>query len=378
MAKFYDIALNLTDPMFFGVYHGKRQHGPDQSTVVNRAYNAGVKVSMITGSSLKESRQAIELAHASAMPMTMTMKLTYTVGVHPCCVNGFMERFDGDATIDNPSGDTEYNEQVYRDARAHPERAIPRLRELYDLVKSRMDDPLFRAVGEMGLDYDRLNYSSRDMQRLFFEEQLKMACLVSNHKPLFLHMRNSCDDFLKIMNKFIEGFTDEEDLFQWKDLIPLDQLVDGKPYYKLNPEVKFVVHSFTDSIEDMTNLLASSPNCYIGMNGCSLRDESNIEAARQIPIDRLLLETDAPWCEIRRTHASHKYLEGYNADKYKQVKKEKLKNIPPEEIERVMVKSRNEPCNMEQVAIVVANIKKLSVEEVAEQVWKTSCDVFGE
>lgn len=374
MVKFYDIALNLTDPMFFGVYHGKKQHDPDTVSVINRAYNAGVLVSMITGSSLKESRQAIELANSNKD----RMKLTYTVGVHPCCVNEFMEHKEDSATIDNPSDDHDYNHRLYQEVLAHPERAVPRLRELYHLVKSRLDDPLFRAIGEMGLDYDRLNYSCKEMQLLFFEEQLKMSCIVSNHKPFFLHMRNCGADFLAIMTKFIKGFKDDKDMFNWKELIPSEQLVDGHPFYKLNPDVKFVVHSFTDSIEDMEALLASSPNCYIGMNGCSLRDEHNIDTVRKIPLDRLLLETDAPWCEIRRTHASHKYLEGYDSTKYKQVKKEKLKNFNGEELDTVMVKSRNEPCNMEQVAIVVANIKNLPLEEVADQVWKSSCEIYGE
>lgn len=375
--KFYDIALNLTDPMFFGVYHGKKQHDPDTVAVIKRAYNAGVAASMITGSSMKESRQAIDLA-SSFNKESVGMKLTYTVGVHPCCVNEFMEHKEDSVTIDNPSDDHDYNNTIYRETLEHPERAIPKLRELYELVKSRLDDPLFRALGEMGLDYDRLNYSSKEMQLLFFEEQLKLSCIVASHKPFFLHMRNCATDFMAILNKFINGFKDEKDLFQWKELTPKEKLVDGVPFYKLNPDVKFVVHSFTDSLEDMKALLASTPNCYIGMNGCSLRDEANIDTVRQIPLDRLLLETDAPWCEIRRTHASHKYLEGYDASKYTHVKKEKLKGYYADQLDTVMVKSRNEPCNMEQVAIVVANIKEIPLDEVADQVWKTSCEVYGD
>jgi TatD DNase family protein len=55
-----------------------------------------------------------------------------------------------------------------------------------------------------------------------------------------------------------------------------------------------------------------------------------------LPADRLCLETDAPWCEIRPTHAGSKYVETKFAE-YPSVKREKWKK-------GCMVKSRNEPC----------------------------------
>ena len=50
-----------------------------------------------------------------------------------------------------------------------------------------------------------------------------------------------------------------------------------------------VVHSYDGSIEVMTELV--SLGLFIGINGCSMKTEDNIECIKQIPLDRLMLET---------------------------------------------------------------------------------------
>lgn len=372
--RYYDIGLNLTDPMYRGVYNGKQYHGADVHTVISRAFERGVKAALLTGSSLKESREAIALANDSELS-DRGVRLKYTLGVHPCCVNEFA---DHDATIDNPSHDEEWNQSLHLQVLQNLEPTKSKLKELYDLCQQQImiDGGNFGAVGEIGLDYDRFYYSGKEMQKIFFEEQLKMSCLVSNPKiPLFLHMRNCCNDFLAIMNKFVQGFSDVQDTFGWRSIAGRN---DQKPiFYQFDPERKFVTHSFTGSIDDLQRILALSSNSYIGMNGCSLKSSENLQCADQVPVDRLLLETDAPWCDIRRTHDSFKFLGDYTLP-FKSVKRDKLDKVTPEDKARTMVKGRNEPCNMEQVAIVVANVKDMPLNDLIETIWKNSVTVYGE
>lgn len=99
-----------------------------------------------------------------------------------------------------------------------------------------------------------------------------------------------------------------------------------------------VVHSFTGSIEDAEEVLAVDARLAIGINGCSLKTEDNLDAMAAVPLDRLMLETDAPWCDCRRTHASAAHID------ISRDAKDRKKHDPA-----LLVKGRNEPCNIDQV-----------------------------
>jgi TatD DNase family protein len=104
---------------------------------------------------------------------------------------------------------------------------------------------------------------------------------------------------------------------------------------------------------------------YIGINGCSLKTQENIDAMCSIPLERLLIETDAPWCEIRPTHAGFKYVQ----TQFPSRKKEKWE-------EGCTVKSRNEPAMILQVLEVIAAARKEDIVSVANTVYENTMKVF--
>jgi len=126
-----------------------------------------------------------------------------------------------------------------------------------------------------------------------------------------------------------------------------------------------VVHSFDGSLADLTAFLAL--DLFIGLNGCSLRTEENLEVARAVPLERLMLETDAPWCEIRPTHAS---FEGVKTTL--PVAKDPKKFRWGEG-----VKGRCEPWMMLQVLEAVSHAKGLDEATVARHAHFNARRVFG-
>ena len=96
----------------------------------------------------------------------------------------------------------------------------------------------------------------------------------------------------------------------------------------------------------------------VGINGCSMKTEENIAVVREVPLERLQIETDGPWCDMRPSHASAQFLKDAPSLP-KAVKKEKWSK-------ECMVKGRNEPCAITHVAWAVAKIKCIEVEVVCE------------
>ncbi len=123
------------------------------------------------------------------------------------------------------------------------------------------------AVGEIGLDYYYLN-SSRQAQLKAFKVQLRLAC--ANNLPVILHIRSSKTS-------------------------PTDAFEDA---FKLIDEfagVRGVVHSFSGGVQLMRDIVGRG--LAVGINGIVTfcRDDLVYEMVANIPLDRLLLETDAPY-----------------------------------------------------------------------------------
>ncbi|KAE8340291.1 hypothetical protein BDV24DRAFT_152091 [Aspergillus arachidicola] len=232
-----------------------------------------------------------------------------TVGVHPCQAKLF-DKFPGG-----------------------PSKMLDELRSL--ALESKKSGHAV-AFGEIGLDYDRLFLSAKEPQLKYFEAQLDLA--VEIQLPLFLHSRAASEDFERLLAPRLEKL----------------------------PK-KGLVHSFTGTMEEMKRMVALGLD--VGVNGCSLKTEENLEVVKALPLERLQIETDGPWCEIRPSHASSKYLEGAPTLP-KAVKKEKWQK-------GCMVKGRNEPIAIAHVAHVIAMVKGITVEEVCEAAWNNSVRMFG-
>jgi len=123
------------------------------------------------------------------------------------------------------------------------------------------------AVGETGLDYFR-DFSPRDAQREVFLRQLEIG--VDSGLPLCLHMRDAHQDFYAILRELRDRLSD------------------------------VVVHCFTGSREELHDYL--DLDCHIGITGwiCDERRGTHMQDfLADIPADRLMVETDAPYLKPR-------------------------------------------------------------------------------
>jgi len=158
--KFIDIGANLTDSMFQGNYHGSQKHPADLQNVLERAWSNGMDKMIITVGQLSESEEALKIANEND-------KLFITMGCHPTRCNAFEP---------DPN---EYFNQLCQEIEKNRSKVI--------------------AIGECGLDYDRLKFCEKNVQKKYFEKQLDLA---DKYKlPLFLHCRNAHSDFLEIVEK---------------------------------------------------------------------------------------------------------------------------------------------------------------------------------
>lgn len=317
-----------------------------------------------------------------------------TAGIHPCSSSIFTsshkkhheDDHDGDGDEHSPVCDPDPSQPIPDSGQvvepSKTQTIISDLRSLIDNARSSGQPRALAAFGEVGLDYDRLHYCSRAVQLASFRAQLALAASLTPQLPLFLHSRAAHVDLVAALKA---AFGDR-----------LERLQRGG-----------VVHSFTGTVSEMRELAALG--LYIGVNGCSFKTAENCEVVKEIDLDRIMLETDGPWCEVRPSHEGWKYLvEKEAADvkgdgddpsgtstpnssdaRSKKPGKSQQKKRAPEVPERfkvvkkekweegAMVKGRNEPCNIELVAKIVAGIKGVPLEAVCEAAWANTVKVFG-
>lgn len=155
------------------------------------------------------------------------------------------------------------NGDLFCTAGVHPHDAKEAPDDLSERLKSLAADRDVRAIGEAGLDFNR-NFSPPDLQRQVFEIQLQVAAELQ--LPVFVHDRDS------------DGAVYEA-LKRYADKLP-----------------GMVVHCFTGSETDLDSYL--SLGCAIGITGwlCDRKRGAPLrELVDRIPLDRLMIETDAPF-----------------------------------------------------------------------------------
>ena len=193
---------------------------------------------------------------------------------------------------------------LYATAGVHPHDAKSFTDSSAAKLRALATDPSVRALGECGLDYNR-NFSPRDAQLHAFEAQLELAAELK--LPLFIHDREAHADLRALIKRYRQ------------------RIVDG------------VVHCFTGTREELHAYL--DLDLHIGITGwiCDERRGLHLRPLmREIPANRLMLESDAPYL-LPRT----------------------LKPVPAHR--------RNEPAFLTHVLAAVAELTGKSVEQVARE-----------
>lgn len=253
--KYYDIGVNLFCKQF-----------PDSEKIIREAAQAGVAC-ILTGTDQKENKK----------------------------INDFVKKHE-----------------VYGTAGIHPHNADSAKQEDFEFIEKIVkENQRIIAIGECGLDYDRM-FSAKENQIRCLEKHIVLAKRLD--KPLFLHERSASEDFVRRFQK--------------------------------HPEIckKSVVHCFTGDKKTLDKYL--SMGFSIGITGwiCDDRRAKELrQAVEIIPLDRILIETDAPYLTPR--------------------------NVPG--LERT-----NVPQNIVYVAKELAKYMKVSEEVLAENARKNTERIF--
>lgn len=192
---------------------------------------------------------------------------------------------------------------IWASAGAHPHDGADYLQnnESAHQLRQLLGSPKAVAVGEIGLDYYH-TYSSKDDQKLSFRNQVEIG--LEFDKPFIFHVRDAWEDFWEIFDSY--------------------------------SGISGVIHSFSAHKEQLEQILGRG--LYVGLNGIMTftRDEKQLEAAKSVPLNRLLLETDAPFltpkpyrgktCEPKHVRNTAEFLAGLRNEPLEQLAEATTKN----------------------------------------------------
>jgi TatD DNase family protein len=264
-------------------------YADDKDAVIRRALDAGVWMVNV-GTQKDTSEAAIAAAHEYPEGVYAT------VGLHPVHTEkSFHDKEELGLSSEASAKEGGFNsrEEVFD----------------YEYYKKLAQDRQVVAIGECGLDYYRLGEETKQKQSTVFEQQIALSGDVQ--KPLMIHCRNAFGDLIDILRA------------EQKNL-------SGR---------RGIVHFFTGSIEDARALLDLGFSFSFGGVVTFVRDYD--EVVRYIPLDRIVLETDAPY----------------------------IAPIPHRG-------KRNEPVHIIETAKKMAELKQVSYEEAARRAFINACAMF--
>jgi len=182
-----------------------------------------------------------------------------------------------------------------------------------DLYRKLLEDPKVIAIGEVGLDF----YRTTGEENLTFQKErfikfLELAAEIG--KPLIMHCREAYTEMLEMLDGAIKLFGADK--------------------------IGGVIHSFTSNWETAQKFLERG--FYLGFNGIITFTDQYNETVKNIPLDKLFLETDAPYL----SPVLHRG-------------------------------QRNESSYLNFVAEKVAGLRNVSVEEIAKQTTENTVKLFG-
>lgn len=206
---------------------------------------------------------------------------------------------------------------LYAMAALHPTETKASSRRDFEEVAALCDDPRIVAVGETGLDYYRdRSFDARQQEFLRWHVQLAR----DRNLPVVFHNREAFDDLIRIVE---EAWSEER--------------APGEA-----DRLRGVFHCFTGTPEEAARIARAG--FAVGVGGVLTFKNARLdECVRPIPLDRIVLETDAPWL----APAPHRG-------------------------------KRNEPAYIRLVAERLARAKGVSVEEVAAATSRTALRIFGQ
>jgi len=270
--------LNLTDTHCHLDYH---KYNADRADVIQHAKDAGLVRILVPGLHHKSSKEAVKLAESNSMVYA-------AVGFHPTDLDKF-----------NP--------------------------QTFEEVKKLASHPKVIAIGEIGIDYYWVKEpEKRAFQREVLKQHLQFAKEAG--KPVVLHMREEDDAW------FGEASVDLLNILaEWQ----------GGLSGRL-AEQPGVLHSFNSTLETAQKALAL--NFYLGITGPVTYPsaEKKREVVSQLPLERLLIETDGPYL----TPAPHRG-------------------------------KRNEPAYVVHIADKIAEIHSKSPAEIAEITTANAARLFA-